>query len=257
MKDMLHERDWNFILETIYAMNTEEDLHRIRRIALESLFVLIPSDQIMICRIEKADQLALRCTDYDTVGSEARYMDKFLSGAYDEDPYFRYCSMIKETKCFRDSDIMSNEYRESTRVFKEIYSKQGIYYGMRSYLAYKGEIIANLSFFNSKQRGDFSDRDLHVLELLAPHIALRLGYVMQHSKANAKKKLSSEACARWGLTLREQEISNLLIEGCSDDEIADSLFIAKSTFRKHLYNIYQKIDVNNRVQLYTALTKEL
>lgn len=257
MSDMLHERDWNFIVETIYAINVEEDLRRIGRIALEALFVLIPSDQIMLTYMEKSDQFTIRCKDVDTVGMAPRYLDVFLTGDYDDDPYFLYCNVLKETKCFRDSDNMSDSYRESTRIYKDIYSKQGIYYSMRSYLAYRGDVVANISLFNSKQRGDFSDRDLYILDLLAPHVALRLGRVSARDKQESRQAVSPELYAKWGLTAREQEIATMVVEGLGDDQIADSLCIAKSTFKKHIYNIYQKVDVNNRVQLYAALTKDI
>lgn len=256
MSDMLHERDWNFIVETIYSMNAEEDLRRIGRIALEALFVLIPSDQIMLTYMEKSDQFTIRCKDVDTVGMAPRYLDQFLTGDYDSDPYFLYCNVLKETKCFRDSDNMSDSYRESTRIFKEIYSKQGIYYSMRCYLAHMGDVVANISLFNSKEHGDFSDRDLYILELLAPHIALRLGRVLADKSHGNAPAVAPESFAKWGLTTREQEIANMVVEGLSDDQIAESLCIAKSTFKKHIYNIYQKVDVNNRVQLFAALTKE-
>lgn len=256
MSDMLYERDWNFIVDTIYEINAEEDPKRVGRIALEALFVLIPSDQIMLTYMEKTDQLNLRCKDVDTVGMPALYLDKFLAGDYNDDPYFLYCNVLKETKCFRDSDNMSDSYRESTPIFKDIYSKQGIYYSMRSYLAYKGSIVANISIFNSKERGDFSDRDLFILDLLAPHVALKLGRIIAEKNGEEKRPVSPEQYDKWGLTTREQEIANLVVEGMPDDQIADSLCIAKSTFKKHIYNIYQKVDVNNRVQLYAALTKD-
>ena len=114
MSDMLYERDWNCIVDTIYDINAEEDPKRVGRIALEALFVLIPSDQIMLTYMEKTDQFNLRCKDVDTVGMPALYLDKFLGGGYNDDPYFLYCNVLKETKCFRDSDNMSDSYREST-----------------------------------------------------------------------------------------------------------------------------------------------
>lgn len=256
MNDMLYERDWNFIVDSIYAINSEEDLRRAGRMALETLYVLIPSDQIVMTYMEKPDQFTIRCKDVDTVGMAPRYMDVFLEGDYYGDPYFLYCNVLKETKCFRDSDNMSNSQRESTRLYKDIYSKQGIYYSMRCYLSYKGDVIANLSFFNSKQHGDFSDRDLHILNLIAPHIALHIGQLSNRDAQAFDVPISSAVYDKWGLTAREREVADLIVKGLSDDQITDSLCIAKSTFKKHVYNIYQKVGVNNRVLLYAALTKD-
>ena len=89
-----------------------------------------------------------------------------------------------------------------------------------------------------------------------PHVALKLGRTIAEKNGEEKKPVSPEQYDKGGLTTREQEIANLVVEGMPDDQIADSLCIAKSTFKKHIYNIYQKVDVNNRVQLYAALTKD-
>ena len=50
------------------------------------------------------------------------------------------------------------------------------------------------------------------------------------------------------LTNREQEILELFTQRLSNQEIADSLYIAPSTVKRHTANIYRKLDVNNRRQ---------
>ena len=256
MRDMLHERDWSFISETIYQMNFEENLQRAGRIALDALYVLIPCDQVMLTLFEDGDKGPnIHCGYIDYVGVEARYLDLFRSGKYDDDPYFRYCNLLRETKCFRDSDTMSDEYRESTAIFKDIYAKQGIYYGIRSYLVYKGKVVANVSAFSSKERGDFSQRDLFVLDTIAPHIALRIGRSLAETESSEIAEKRLEGFSKLGLTAREQEIASKVVDGLSDSDIAESLCISRSTLKKHIYNIYQKLDVNNRVQLYAALSQ--
>ncbi|AXY42777.1 LuxR C-terminal-related transcriptional regulator [Halomonas sp. JS92-SW72] len=51
-----------------------------------------------------------------------------------------------------------------------------------------------------------------------------------------------------GLTHRELEIIGLLGSGASNGEIADRLFVSEHTVKSHLYNIFRKIDVHNRIQ---------
>jgi DNA-binding CsgD family transcriptional regulator len=48
------------------------------------------------------------------------------------------------------------------------------------------------------------------------------------------------------LTRREREIVDALAEGCSNAEIAERFRIAPTTVRKHLENIYAKLDVHTR-----------
>jgi LuxR family transcriptional regulator of csgAB operon len=51
-----------------------------------------------------------------------------------------------------------------------------------------------------------------------------------------------------GLTQRELEIIGLLGSGASNVEIAERLAVSENTVKSHLYNIFKKIDVHNRVQ---------
>ena len=50
------------------------------------------------------------------------------------------------------------------------------------------------------------------------------------------------------ITKRQDEILILLSQGLTYQEIADKLFIDISTLRKHIYTIYQKLHVNNKIE---------
>jgi DNA-binding CsgD family transcriptional regulator len=51
------------------------------------------------------------------------------------------------------------------------------------------------------------------------------------------------------ISKREKEVIQQLCEGKTNKEISDALFISLQTVKDHIYRIYQKTDVNNRVQL--------
>ncbi len=51
------------------------------------------------------------------------------------------------------------------------------------------------------------------------------------------------------LTIRENEIMALVAEGLRNQEIADTLFVSTETVKKHLYNVFRKMQVSNRTQL--------
>ena len=50
------------------------------------------------------------------------------------------------------------------------------------------------------------------------------------------------------LTPRENEILDLLAEGYRNKEIAEKLFVSVNTIRTHIYHIYEKLHVQNRVE---------
>lgn len=50
------------------------------------------------------------------------------------------------------------------------------------------------------------------------------------------------------LTAREMEVLLLIAEGCSNQEIADQLFITLKTVKTHVSNILSKLEVDDRTQ---------
>jgi DNA-binding NarL/FixJ family response regulator/streptogramin lyase len=53
----------------------------------------------------------------------------------------------------------------------------------------------------------------------------------------------------YDLTEREEEILRLVLQGANNKDIERRLFISASTVRNHIYNIYQKLGVGNRLEL--------
>ena len=53
------------------------------------------------------------------------------------------------------------------------------------------------------------------------------------------------------LSMREQEILQLIAKGISNGEAAEMLSVSRATIRTHLEHIYQKLEVTNRVEAVT------
>ena len=50
------------------------------------------------------------------------------------------------------------------------------------------------------------------------------------------------------ITKREEEVLQLIADGCSTSEVAQQLFISQKTVKNHLASIYQKLDARDRTQ---------
>jgi DNA-binding CsgD family transcriptional regulator len=59
------------------------------------------------------------------------------------------------------------------------------------------------------------------------------------------------------ITKRESEILLSVLEGKTNKDIENDLFISYKTVKAHLYNLYQKMEVNNRLQLMNAVQEYL
>jgi len=50
------------------------------------------------------------------------------------------------------------------------------------------------------------------------------------------------------VTEREEEVLQLIADGCSTPEVAEKLYISQKTVKNHLASIYQKLDARDRTQ---------
>ena len=103
----------------------------------------------------------------------------------------------------------------------------------------------------------------YILKKTAPHKLLEAIRELQEGGAPMSSQIARKVVAAFqqknlGLTSnttdlnvlsnREKEILELLAKGMLYKEIAASLFISQETVRKHVYHIYEKLHVNNRVE---------
>jgi DNA-binding CsgD family transcriptional regulator len=58
-----------------------------------------------------------------------------------------------------------------------------------------------------------------------------------------------------GLSDREREVYELMIQGRSNPEIARALFISGSTTKVHVRHIFEKLGVRNRAEAVAAAAK--
>lgn len=72
--------------------------------------------------------------------------------------------------------------------------------------------------------------------------AFLLGKQHHHSEIIEVEEVQNE------LSQREQEILLMLAAGATNKDIAQKLFLSLNTVKSHIYNIYKKIDVPNRLQ---------
>lgn len=76
---------------------------------------------------------------------------------------------------------------------------------------------------------------------MSSQIARKVVFTFQHQEAPKSQEGIDD------LSNREKEILELLSRGLMYKEIAAELYISQETVRKHVYHIYEKLHVNNRV----------
>jgi DNA-binding NarL/FixJ family response regulator len=68
------------------------------------------------------------------------------------------------------------------------------------------------------------------------------------SSVSRPKSADATSSHRRPLTARERQVLHLLADGRSNDELATVLNLSKSTIKNHLFSIYDKLGVSNRME---------
>ncbi len=74
-------------------------------------------------------------------------------------------------------------------------------------------------------------------------------YISITSPEAAEKRRLTEYVNHFGLSVREQDIFNFIIQGMSNSEIANALYITESTVKFHAGNIFKKTGRSSRLEL--------
>lgn len=83
---------------------------------------------------------------------------------------------------------------------------------------------------------DFSEREMLLLALIRPHL------IEMHLRQRRRRRGVPE------LTPRQWEILRLVAAGCTNRMVARALMISEATVRKHLENLYGRLEVNSRTE---------
>ncbi|MBN1647487.1 MAG: helix-turn-helix transcriptional regulator [Spirochaetales bacterium] len=95
---------------------------------------------------------------------------------------------------------------------------------------------------------DNMSQPLYFLILNCSCIFLVIKYLSQPS-LRKDGKLTDYFLARFGISEREAGIIEKLLLGMSSKEIGEAVFISPKTVDNHIYNIFQKLNIRNRLQL--------
>lgn len=251
LEQPLDSKTWETINEFSLWLHAQHELADIQRGSLERIKNIIPH------RISMFDLVTMEAdgqTEY--IDPISTTMDQTELDAY----YQRYAAMdyttwsfdLRNLNVYRDLDLVDVERRDRTPIFLEWMEPQGVYYGCGATLAMAGIPLGTVTLFRERSAGDFASNEMRILKELAQHLSLHLhelfpaGIVGQNDESKDPiANLIEEA----GINPREAEILRLMIDGCTNKQMAEALFISESTVKKHVNAIYHKLGVSNRMGL--------
>ena len=245
----LETNDWILLNSIIYKIYTMENFNQMRQQFLEQIKMLIDFDSadFYLASPNGEEKLAMPvfCNCEDD-----------LSELYDNIDYSRGILYSGKSLIYRETDIISDEARVETEYYKKVYKPNNWHYSLQMILARDKQFVGVVTFYRTIGKDNFQYDDIFLLDMLKDHLAFRL-YQQKKSGDLLEEKLTvSAATEKYELTRREQTILQLLMAGKLNLEICDELTITENTLKKHILNIYRKLGIKNRVQMFKMIKEK-
>ena len=176
--------------------------------------------------------------------------------------YYQFCdpitpSLQRRRRATAVAEVISRTQLENTEFFNDFLARDGLHYGI-NYYAYSGSInVGDLRIWRSRDREDFSRRDIKLLDAIGPAFtnAMCIALVRDGHRQDTLPLIAAVERVRCHtrLTKREQDVAVGVLLGRSDKEIAEQFGIAHTTVRTHLKHIFEKLEISGRNQLFKRL----
>lgn len=235
----LETNDWLVLNSIIYKIYSTEELNKMRSLLIEGLKMLLNFDAADFFISDGKGGLC------EGVGFNS---DLQKSVNYHSD-------IMNSGKCmvFRETDIIDDNERIKTQYYRMLYVPNRWHYSMQMILAYDNKFMGIVNLYRTIGKDNFNYDDIFVLDMLKEHIAYRL-FTENRKKDTASDKISVKtAVKKFKLTRREETILQELLAGKDNASICSELVISLNTLKKHILNIYRKLGINNRVQMFKMI----
>ena len=248
----LLDYEWKFLLQLVSRIDAAENYEETCRVLMEQLQTVLPFDRAFCLRIGREEGRV-------TISEPVNYRlnddySGFLNGSY---PRWSEFIMSPSSMVFSQSELVEDgELWERSRVYREIWQPRDIYWGLFTSVIYQDQPLILLGLFRQRGKKDFSERDRFILQALEDALEQRFSRLLVNEKPVGNlglKKVMLPKAAGFGLTKRETEITDLICQGYSSEQICGQLYISPATLNKHLSNIYCKTGVKNRIRLISLM----
>lgn len=249
---MLTQKEWESLNQITVTINNIEDSAAMRKAFLQKLMNLIDFDFSEFDIGIAGQGAAPKLVDPVMVSKfDRKFEEEFIyqyENIYAPLDYVNWVFMSRESLVYRESDLLNLEARKQSPFYINYLKVFDLVHIAGIVLVGGGRFHGAVTLYKSERHGDFSDRDLYILRQLLPHLHARFEADAGRIRKN-EKSLSYMLKNQYGLTNREIEVMGLIHQGLGNQQIAEKAGIAPNTVKKHIYNIYSKLNVKNRTQL--------
>lgn len=245
---MLKDFEWNTINNILLELYTIDDIKTLSKKIMNVLHLLIAYSKGYFLLLDENQKIIEENSYF--MGFDETNIHKYISTYYGKD-YIQYLyDFSKETIVFQDSAMLEDDIRRNTEFYQKFLKPADIPYGSGILIIKNGKISGIFNLFRSESQGDFTERDIYILNILKRH----LENIIHNTTKMGMQTVLADKCfdlaeKRFLFSDRESEVLRLIADGMSNAEICTTTNISISTVKKHIYNIFNKAGVNSRTQL--------
>jgi DNA-binding CsgD family transcriptional regulator len=178
----------------------------------------------------------------------------YLSGVYLLSPFYRATQGLKHPRVARARAIAPKGFAQS-EYYRRYFALIGVEDMMGVLIPAGANETAFLSF--SRSAGRFTRSDEQKMESRLPILAAAVARHVELAGPLASRHIAAAASfphrhdgEKAGLTKREAQVVNLILEGHSSRAISEELKISNETVRVHRRNIYDKLGISSQGELF-------
>jgi DNA-binding CsgD family transcriptional regulator len=203
---------------------------------LQALQEVVPCEEITYQVAIPTQRRFLYVQDLDgTAGCEEPDLDRFDAFFWDAYWSSLVCSYPQRGRdrigVYGVGDFLTNAEFHASQI-GEVFRAQRSRYNLLVPLTPDGQTDYRIEFWRG-EGSDFTDREHLLLTLLRPHLAER-------DQAHREQRLQPV------LTTRQVELLRFVAAGLTNRQVARQLSISEGTVRRHLENIYERLNVTSR-----------
>jgi len=255
---ILQEQEWKRINDIASKIGGTNSLFDTRSIFLAEISRLVSYDlaDFCLCEQKQSGMVHLTSPVINSIFSK-NYEEQFTQNyekIYEMLDYTKWIFSNPESIVYKESEIIGKSVREKTPYYVNYLKPLGLINVMGVSLADNGIPLGAANFYRSDEKGDYSDKDLYILEQFIPHLRSKLLLYMPSHNTEAERTWRV-LHQKYDLSRREVDTLRLICDGKSNNEIGEMLYISPNTVKKHVSNILLKLNVENRIQLINHINK--